>query len=172
MPDTSACICIDLYHTSIAMCLCSFIWFARALFLNAECSVFARCKGCMSFSSWHCTRHSFVGKSLIPKDTQNDTVLTFLFCQTSPLLQPPNFLGQCLLIQKGLLQLTHFKHGIKRCQVRFSSGAVAYVVALGDLCASFRNGSTNLCLIAPPAPCSLQGYAGVLINPTDDVKEA
>jgi len=32
--------------------------------------------------------------------------------------------------------------------VRFSSGAVAYVVALGDLC-----------------------YAGVLINPTDDVKE-
>ena len=108
MPDTYACICVDLYHTSIAMCLCSFIGFARALFLNAEFPWIpclstvrpARCKGCMSFSSWHCTRHSFVGKSLIPKDTQNDTVLTFPLYQTSPLLQPPNFRGSAFSFKR------------------------------------------------------------------------
>ena len=106
MPHTYACICVDLYHTSIAMCLCSFIGFARALFLNAEFSVFPQsvlqdAKGaCHSHHDIVITRHSFVGKSLIPKDTQNDTVLTFPLCQTSPLLQPPNFRGSAFSFKK------------------------------------------------------------------------
>ena len=128
MPDTYSCISTGLYHTSIAMCMCSFIWFARTLFLNAECFVFSRsvlqdAKGSCHFH--HDTIQGTVSSGNLSFQTVHKTILylPFRFARR-PFYNRQFFLGQCLLI--------------KKCQVRFSSGAVAYVVALGDLCALFR----------------------------------
>lgn len=97
-----ACICIDLYHTSIAMCLCSFIWFARALFLNAECFVFPQSVLQDAKGSCHC-HHDIIqgtvssGNLSSPNNTQNE----------------PNFWGSAFSF-KSVYFNGHFKHGKAR----------------------------------------------------------
>ena len=162
MPDTYSCISIGLYHTSIAMCMCSFIWFACTLFLNAECFVFSRsvlqdAKGSCHFH--HDTIQGTVSSGNLPFQTVHKTILYLPFrfarrpfynrqslgAMPSHKKMPGSFLQWCCCICGGF--------GRSLCLV------------------SQVSGSTNPCLITPPAPCSW-GYAGVLINPTDDVKEA